>query len=72
MKRNFDAEVHYDREALLYKGDAWELRWKHKITFSEYFDFCDFIVHNGDLDKLKSEYEKLLALANSRGSVDGK
>lgn len=72
MKRDYEAEVRYDREALLYDGDAWKLASQHKISWKEYNDFHYFIVHNSDMDAMIAEYEKLLTLANSRGDNDVK
>ncbi len=64
--------MRYDREALLYKGDAWHLWNESKITLKDYIDFRNFITHNSDMDALIAEYSKLLALANSREKGEGK
>ena len=69
---NKSNEVQYDREALLYKGDAWELASKGKISYAELFEFLWLLPKLSTLNELQAEYEKLLALANSRESVDDK
>lgn len=65
-------EIQFDKEALLYKGDAWGLASEGKISYAELFKFLQLLPKLKTVDELKTEYEKILASANSRGDNEVK